>query len=123
MTQGNKTGGTLSFGTTVFGEKTAVPIDICSAEIQHLNDEATARMLQRELIRVGFTVRNSATPGNVTGKLQVPLPVGCTIQKFEFQNYYRSNPEDKKKLVWFPAVPVPKKKAKEIVYKEKEKGL
>jgi len=91
-----------------FGEATSLPMKITRASF-HIS---SAPAIAQHLIALELTVVNDCHPGEISAKLKMPLPLGATVSRFEF---LRNDS-------WYPAVPVEAKKAKEVVYKEKEKG-
>lgn len=66
--------------------------------------------------RLGWS--SASSTGGITGKLQLELPAGATVSKFEFEHW---NPASQT-LQFYPATPVPAKKTQEVLYKEREKG-
>ena len=102
-----------------FGEATGVPVQILAAELSVAAPRLTQRAVGRFLCSAELTVEQDAVPKGVPGKLRFPLPQGATVTRFEFQ---RACPERGGELAWYPAVPLAKRKAKEVAYREKEKG-
>ncbi|CAD7923936.1 unnamed protein product [Amoebophrya sp. A120] len=101
----------LSTGGTggAFGEATSVPITVTKIEIL----EAPCERLQKSLLQVDITLENRETAKETTAKLRLPLPNSCRVVQLDLET---------KDGVFVPATAVPKKKTKEIVYKEKEAG-
>mmetsp|Transcript_16265 Transcript_16265/g.35221 ORF Transcript_16265/g.35221 Transcript_16265/m.35221 type:complete len:1016 (+) Transcript_16265:305-3352(+) len=91
-----------------FGEATKLPITIQKAAFS----VASAPTIGQHLVQMELTIVNECVEQNISGKLHMPLPPDSTVSRFEF---FRGES-------WYPAVPVEAKKAKEVVYKEKEKG-
>lgn len=63
-------------------------------------------------VQLELILRNEAVKRDVAAKLKLELPIGASVKKFELQ----------KDDTWYPATAVPLKKARAVVYKEKEKG-
>jgi hypothetical protein len=95
----------LSFQT--FGEKTTVPITVKNATIC-----MNIPVVSKCLAVLELTVVNDVVKKDISSKLRLTLPVGTTVKSFQVLR----NGE------WYPATAVPNKTAKEVVYKEKEKG-
>ena len=71
--------------------------------------------LRRTLATLELTAENSTIDKNIASKLRLVLPLGATVKKFEFLKYGT----DRDEPVWYPVATVPKRKAKEVVYREK----
>merc|ERR1719171_3209978 len=113
-------GRSVEFAT--YGEATHIPVHIRAACVSVVAPALTCRAAQHFLCSVEMTVEQDAVENGskgCVGKLRVPLPVDATVSRFEFQ---RTCPERDGEMTWYPAVPVAKRKAKEVAYREKEKG-
>mmetsp|Transcript_34574 Transcript_34574/g.103320 ORF Transcript_34574/g.103320 Transcript_34574/m.103320 type:complete len:230 (+) Transcript_34574:267-956(+) len=108
----NKSVGRVSF--EALGEATTVPIEIRRAVFDAAEP---IPFLHRFIASLELTVINATVRKDIAGRFRINLPVGAMVKKIEVLRC--ESPSDPQ---WFPAVAVPKKKAKEVIYKEKEKG-
>jgi len=99
----------LTFQT--FGEHTTIPIAIRKA-VFTMPDRPAADFLTKSIAVLNLAVANETVNKNISSKLRLTMPVGASVKRFEL---FRNDQ-------WFPATAVPKKKSKEVVYAEKEKG-
>jgi len=106
--QTNRNGERLQVSFQHFGEATGLPVRILRAAF----NVHQAASIGQHFVRLELTVVNEHVVGDIYGKLKMPLPSGATVCRFQFQR------DDQ----WYPAVPVEAKAAKEVVYKEREKG-
>eukprot|EP00588_Corethron_pennatum_P022877 CAMPEP_0194314752 /NCGR_PEP_ID=MMETSP0171-20130528/11593_1 /TAXON_ID=218684 /ORGANISM="Corethron pennatum, Strain L29A3" /LENGTH=655 /DNA_ID=CAMNT_0039070307 /DNA_START=228 /DNA_END=2191 /DNA_ORIENTATION=+ len=106
---------TTAISFDALGERTSIPITISEARFKIL---CQVPFLGRTLATLELTVKNSTVDKNIASKLRLVLPLGATVKKFEFLKASGDGDDP----VWYPAAAVPKKKAKEVVYKEKERG-
>ena len=105
-----------------YGEATSVPVHVRAARVSVAAPALTCRAARHFLCTVEMTVEQDAVQNGakgVAGKLRFPLPLEASVSRFEFQ---RACPERGGELIWYPAVPLAKQKAKEVAYREKEKG-
>ncbi|CAB9521611.1 expressed unknown protein [Seminavis robusta] len=110
MATTNKTDSPASaLSVQVFGEKTRLPIAVTKAVVRATDP---LPFVDKSHVSVELHLTNNAVNKDVAAKLQLTLPVGATVKKFELERNGQ----------WYPATAVPKKKAKTVVYKEKEKG-
>jgi hypothetical protein len=93
----------------VFGEKTSLPITVTKAAF-FVTDPLPFLHKTNVVVELGLV--NSSVPKDIAAKLRLVLPVGGSVKKFGMS----------RESLWYPATAVPEKKAKAIVYKEKEKG-
>ncbi|CAD7954581.1 unnamed protein product [Amoebophrya sp. A25] len=128
--------------TVTFGEHTTIPVTVDDVFVY----ERQCPLLNRSLTQIELALRRqdgaaTKTRASTTAKLRLPLPVNMRVSKFEMQRkltellfpenapllspYEATQAKaqaDQDQLVWVPATVVDKKKAKEIAYKEKERG-
>jgi len=93
---------------SLFGDATKVPVRIQKADFKVF----PVPEISQRLVKLSLTIVNDKCADSISAKLRMPLPVGASVDRFEFQ----------REGLWYPAVPVEVKKAKEVVYKEREKG-
>jgi len=105
-----KTTNSSALSVQVFGEATSLPITIKKAIFQ---STPTLPFVNLAIVNVELHLLNKVvSKDDATGKLKLSLPIGASVKKFEVATGD----------TWYPATAVPKKKATQVVYLEKEKG-
>ena len=110
----------------VFGDATSAPISVQAADVSVQGFP----QIGRALVHLTLTLCNASRMRGgrcITGKLKIELPESASVSGFEFvrgggTDTTSEEEEAKDDPMWFPACPLPRKKAQEVVHREIEKG-